>query len=171
MNVFLKKNCKFSVQLLEYMQETNIPTDDVKILIHGNDPFPSMITRTPTILYNNFPYTGKKAFELIRSIAEQMQQTSQVDLQQQEPARIAVQATSATRDLSTSSTNMVSQSLDGFGALYDDGNHVMLSENGFQEQQVDLSSLKEDEPQKDLDLQALIDARNADIARLAPPQP
>lgn len=167
MNLFLKKNCKFSVQLLEYMQETNIPTDDVKILIHGNDPFPSMITRTPTILYNNFPYTGKKAFELIRSIAEQ-----QVEPQsEQQPARPSQQTTPTTRELTTSSSNIVSQSLDGFGALYDDGNHVMLSETGFQEQQIDLTTLKEDEPQQDLDLQSLIDARNADIARLAPPQP
>ena len=164
MNLFLKKNCDHCVRLLEIMQEYNIPTDDVNIYIHGNDDFPPFVTRTPTIMYKNFPYVGRKAFDLIASLKKEPEQAAQ-----QEPQHVGNNVRQE-RDLNTSSSNMISQSLDGFGALYDSGNHVMLTETGFDEQLTDMSNLKEDEPQE-LDLQKLIDSRNADIARLAPPKP
>lgn len=165
MNLFLKKNCNHCVRLLETMQEYNIPTDDVNIYIHGNDDFPPFVTRTPTIMYKNFPYVGRKAFDLIASLKQEPEE----EFIQQEPQQVRNNVRQE-RDLNTSSSNMISQSLDGFGALYDSGNHVLLTETGFDEQLTDLSNLKEDEPQE-LDLQKLIDSRNADIARLAPPKP
>lgn len=159
MNLFLKKNCTHCVNLIERMQENNIPTDDVNIYIYGNDDFPLFISRTPTIVYKNYPYVGRKAFELIDQLKQEDSPPVQENTSKQESL-----------ELKTSSNQQMSQSLDGFGALYDSGNHVMLTESGFDETLIDLGSLKEEE-KTDFDLQKLIDSRNEDIARLAPPKP
>ena len=165
MNLFLKKNCNHCVNLIERMQENNIPTDDVNIYIYGNDDFPLFISRTPTIVYNNYPYVGRKAFELIERLKREDPLPETEEVNQNPPRR-----TSEPSELKTSSNQQMSQSLDGFGALYDTGNHVMLTETGFDETLVDLGNLKEEE-KSDFDLQKLIDSRNEDIARLAPPKP
>lgn len=72
-SIYVQKGCKASVHLLEKINEIE-KYIKLNIYVKGNNDFPSFITKTPTIIYNNFPYQGKSAFKLIKTIKIKIEQ-------------------------------------------------------------------------------------------------
>ena len=82
MNIYIQKNCKYSLMILENLQGMDI-ANDANVFVYENDKeyFPKIIKRTPTILYNNYPYEGINAFKMVETLKEdQLEKEKEIEI-------------------------------------------------------------------------------------------
>lgn len=173
LSVFVQKNCKPSHFLLDQLQGSII-SNHVNVYVYGNDDFPQNIRKTPTIIYKNYPYTGKACFFLVDELLSSIHEIENNERQQEEAKQKQLQAEEEKRNKELDVvTDEVEKTLDGFSTLYDNSNHTMLTENGFKDDSnIDFEKISQaaNDSKKEYDINELIEQRRNQIVDLVPPK-
>lgn len=173
LSVFVQRKCKPSQFLLNQLQGTVI-SNYVNVYVHGNDDFPKNIRKTPTIIYKNYPYTGKSCFFLVDELLSSINEIEDNERQQEEAQQRQIQAEEEKRNKELDVvTDEVEKTLDGFSTLYDNSNHTMLTENGFKDDSnIDFEKISNaaNDNKKEYDINELIEQRRNQIVDLVPPK-
>ena len=80
--IFYSKECKFSEQLITFMNKINILQNFKLICVDNNKQLPPNITRVPTLIINNInkPLIGTDAFNWLKTICQFRQNTNNVNM-------------------------------------------------------------------------------------------
>ena len=173
LSIFVQKNCKPSGFLIQQLQGS-ILAEYTNVYVFGNDDFPNHIKKTPTLIYKNYPYTGKSAFmildELLSSINEIRENEENVKIEEENRQNAEKEKREKELDVVSSE---VEKTLDGFSTLYDNANHTMLTEGGFKDDcNIDFEKISNasNDTKKDYDINDLIEQRRNQLTDIMPPK-